>query len=58
MLHVLAAQKILDESTRDDISGQTFFITNDSPTYFGHWQELFGKMMVTLINITLNCHIQ
>lgn len=32
--HVLAAQKILDESTRDDISGQTFFITNDSPTYF------------------------
>lgn len=32
--HVLAAQKLLDEERRDQVSGQTFFITNDAPTYF------------------------
>lgn len=32
--HVLAAQKLLDETTRDQVSGETFFITNDAPTYF------------------------
>ena len=32
--HVLAAQKVLDPETRDPISGETFFVTNDSPTYF------------------------
>lgn len=32
--HVLAAQKLLDPSTADKISGETFFITNDSPAYF------------------------
>lgn len=32
--HVLAAQKILDKSQADKIGGETFFITNDQPTYF------------------------
>ncbi|KAG0674778.1 erg26, C-3 sterol dehydrogenase [Kluyveromyces marxianus] len=32
--HVLAAQKLLDSSAAKAVSGQTFFITNDTPTYF------------------------
>ncbi|CAI4062046.1 sterol-4-alpha-carboxylate 3-dehydrogenase (decarboxylating) SKDI_07G2540 [Saccharomyces kudriavzevii IFO 1802] len=32
--HVLAAQKLLDPKTRTEVSGETFFITNDTPTYF------------------------
>ncbi|CAK9441349.1 uncharacterized protein LODBEIA_P52170 [Lodderomyces beijingensis] len=32
--HVLAAQKLLDEEARDEVCGETFFITNDAPTYF------------------------
>lgn len=32
--HVLAAQKLLDPSTADKVSGETFFITNDTPAYF------------------------
>lgn len=32
--HVLAAQKIIDPETAKQIGGQTFFITNDAPTYF------------------------
>ncbi|KAK6199507.1 sterol-4-alpha-carboxylate 3-dehydrogenase, decarboxylating [Scheffersomyces amazonensis] len=32
--HVLAAQKILDPNYADKIGGETFFITNDAPTYF------------------------
>ncbi|KAI3406690.2 ERG26 [Candida oxycetoniae] len=32
--HVLAAKKLLNQDTRDKVSGETFFITNDSPTYF------------------------
>ncbi|RCK55711.1 Sterol-4-alpha-carboxylate 3-dehydrogenase, decarboxylating [Candida viswanathii] len=29
-----AAQRVLDPETRDPISGETFFVTNDAPTYF------------------------
>ncbi|CCK70090.1 sterol-4-alpha-carboxylate 3-dehydrogenase (decarboxylating) KNAG_0D03430 [Huiozyma naganishii CBS 8797] len=32
--HVLAAKKILDPETALEVSGQTFFITNDTPSYF------------------------
>lgn len=32
--HVLAAQKILDPEFGSQIGGETFFITNDAPTYF------------------------
>lgn len=32
--HVLAAEKLLDASTRDSVAGEKFFITNDSPIYF------------------------
>lgn len=32
--HVLGAQKLLDPETASKVSGETFFITNDSPTYF------------------------
>lgn len=32
--HVLAAQKILDPKLSDKLGGETFFITNDAPTYF------------------------
>lgn len=32
--HVLAAQKLLDLNSVNEVSGQTFFITNDTPTYF------------------------
>lgn len=32
--HVLAAQKLLDPESCDKVSGQTYFITNDSPAYF------------------------
>ncbi|GEQ69865.1 hypothetical protein JCM33374_g3540 [Metschnikowia sp. JCM 33374] len=32
--HVLAAQKILHTSSAQKLGGQTFFITNDAPTYF------------------------
>ncbi|EDO17116.1 hypothetical protein Kpol_1025p36 [Vanderwaltozyma polyspora DSM 70294] len=32
--HVLGAQKLLDPATSDSVSGETFFITNDTPTYF------------------------
>lgn len=32
--HVLAAQKILDPVQAERLGGETFFITNDAPTYF------------------------
>lgn len=32
--HVLAAQKLLNPLTSAKVSGETFFITNDSPAYF------------------------
>lgn len=32
--HVLAAQKLLDPKTVSDVGGETFFITNDTPSYF------------------------
>lgn len=32
--HVLAAQKILDPIGAQSIGGETFFVTNDAPTYF------------------------
>lgn len=32
--HVLAAQKILDPQHASRLGGETFFITNDAPTYF------------------------
>ncbi|KAK6455069.1 sterol-4-alpha-carboxylate 3-dehydrogenase, decarboxylating [Scheffersomyces xylosifermentans] len=32
--HVLASQKILDPAYADKLGGETFFITNDAPTYF------------------------
>lgn len=32
--HVLAAEKILNSETVDKVSGETYFITNDTPTYF------------------------
>lgn len=32
--HVLAARKILDSASASKIGGETFFITNDAPTYF------------------------
>lgn len=32
--HVLALQKLLDPETSDKVGGQTFFITNDTPSYF------------------------
>ncbi|SCW00993.1 LAFE_0D02674g1_1 [Lachancea fermentati] len=32
--HVLAAEKLLNPSTASQVSGETFFITNDSPAYF------------------------
>lgn len=32
--HVLAANKILDSTTAEKVSGETYFITNDTPTYF------------------------
>lgn len=32
--HVLAAQKILDPELAPKLAGETFFITNDAPTYF------------------------
>lgn len=32
--HVLAAQKVLDPRFASQLGGETFFITNDAPTYF------------------------
>lgn len=32
--HVLATQKVLDKKFADQLGGETFFITNDAPTYF------------------------
>ncbi|KAM3124189.1 hypothetical protein CJJ07_000643 [Candidozyma auris] len=32
--HVIAAQKALDAKASEEIGGETFFITNDAPTYF------------------------
>lgn len=32
--HVLAAQKVLDAKYARELGGETFFITNDAPTYF------------------------
>lgn len=32
--HVLAAQKVLDPKYAPQLGGETFFITNDAPTYF------------------------
>lgn len=32
--HVLAAKKLLNPETRDNVAGETFFITNDTPAYF------------------------
>lgn len=32
--HVLAAEKLLNHSTAGKASGETYFITNDTPTYF------------------------
>ncbi|SMN22532.1 similar to Saccharomyces cerevisiae YGL001C ERG26 C-3 sterol dehydrogenase [Maudiozyma saulgeensis] len=32
--HVLAAEKLLNPETRDNVAGETFFITNDTPSYF------------------------
>ncbi|AAS53372.1 AFR001Wp [Eremothecium gossypii ATCC 10895] len=32
--HVLAAKKLLDPANASSVSGETFFITNDAPTYF------------------------
>lgn len=32
--HVLAAEKILNPSTRSKVAGEVFLITNDEPTYF------------------------
>ncbi|SGZ58464.1 CIC11C00000002863 [Sungouiella intermedia] len=32
--HVLAAQKVLDPKYASQLGGETFFITNDAPTYF------------------------
>ncbi|CCF58928.1 hypothetical protein KAFR_0F03320 [Kazachstania africana CBS 2517] len=32
--HVLAAQKLLDPESVSKVSGEAFFITNDTPTYF------------------------
>lgn len=32
--HVLAAQRILDPAASAAIGGETFFVTNDAPTYF------------------------
>ncbi|XBW36078.1 hypothetical protein QEN19_001653 [Hanseniaspora menglaensis] len=32
--HVLAAKKILNSSTAETVSGETYFVTNDTPTYF------------------------
>ncbi|AMD21856.1 HFR001Wp [Eremothecium sinecaudum] len=32
--HVLAVEKLLDPETSLSVSGETFFITNDTPTYF------------------------
>ncbi|CCC67079.1 hypothetical protein NCAS_0A05210 [Naumovozyma castellii] len=32
--HVLAAQRLLDPATAKEVSGEAFFITNDTPTYF------------------------
>lgn len=32
--HVLAAQRILDTKYASSLGGETFFITNDAPTYF------------------------
>ncbi|SCU87381.1 LAMI_0D05842g1_1 [Lachancea mirantina] len=32
--HVLGALKLLDSSAASTVAGETFFITNDSPTYF------------------------
>lgn len=32
--HVLAAKKLLDPSSSSKVSGETFFITNDTPAYF------------------------
>lgn len=33
--HVLAAHKLLDPKARSEVSGETFFITNDTPLIFG-----------------------
>ncbi|ABN65530.1 Sterol-4-alpha-carboxylate 3-dehydrogenase, decarboxylating [Scheffersomyces stipitis CBS 6054] len=32
--HVLAAQKVLDPLYAESLGGETFFVTNDAPTYF------------------------
>lgn len=32
--HVLAAERVLDPKTAAQLGGETFFITNDAPTYF------------------------
>ncbi|CCH61220.1 hypothetical protein TBLA_0E01630 [Henningerozyma blattae CBS 6284] len=32
--HVLATQKLLDKTTCSKVSGESFFITNDTPSYF------------------------
>ncbi len=34
LAHVLAAEKLLDDSTKKRVGGEKFFITNDAPTYF------------------------
>lgn len=32
--HVLAAEKLLNPETRENVAGEAFFITNDTPSYF------------------------
>lgn len=32
--HILAAKKILDPATVDQVGGEKFFVTNDTPSYF------------------------
>lgn len=54
--HVLAAQKILDKSISHKLGGETFFITNDAPTYFWTLARTVWKAdgHVDKYNIVLN----
>ncbi|VEU21589.1 DEKNAAC102762 [Brettanomyces naardenensis] len=54
--HVLAAEKLLDSTTRDSVAGEKFFITNDAPTYFWNLARTVWKAdgHVDKFNFVLN----
>ncbi len=60
--HVLAAEKLLNHSTAGKASGETYFITNDTPTYFWElartWKadgHIDKKVIVLNVTIIIFC---